>query len=88
MVGALWIGLAVVIGALRDIAWLADAVLLIASPLWFLGIYTGLVMLAPLAIWAHHRWGPIVLVFLVGIAAVLDTSGSPTVRSGPGTSTS
>jgi len=73
MVGVVWVVIAFIIGALRDIEWLGDAVLLIASPFWFLGIYTVLVMLAPLAIWAHRRWGPIVLVFLVGVAAVLDT---------------
>ena len=73
MVSSLWVVSAVIIAAVRDIGWLVDAVLLIASPLWFLGIYTTLVMLAPVAIWAHRRWGPIVLVFLVGTAAVLDT---------------
>ena len=72
-VGVVWVIIGTAIGALRDIHWLGEAVLLIVSPLWFLGIYTTLVVIAPVAIWAHKRWGPIVLVFLVGLAAVLDT---------------
>ena len=49
-VGVVWVVIGTVIGALRDIHWLGEAVLLIVSPLWFLGIYTTLVVIAPVAI--------------------------------------
>ena len=71
-VAAAWVVIAVVIGAFHEIEWMGKAVLLVISPMWFLMIYTMLVLLAPLAIWAHRRWGPVVLVFLLGSAAVLD----------------
>ena len=71
-VSAAWVVIAAVIGAFREIEWMGRAVLLIISPMWFLMIYTMLVLLAPLAIWAHRRWGPLVLVFLLGTGAVLD----------------
>jgi len=67
-----WILIALLIGIFQDIEWMRQAVQLIISPLWFLGIYSVLVLIAPTAIWAHRRWGPLVLVFLVGSAAVLD----------------
>ena len=46
--------------------------ILILSPLWFLVVYLLLVAIAPLAIRAHWRWGELVVVWLVGLAAVLD----------------
>lgn len=67
-----WVIMGSAIAALRDIHWMSEAVLLIVSPLWFLGIYSVLVLVAPVAIWLHRRWGAIVLVWLVGMAAVLD----------------
>lgn len=71
-VAVAWVVIAAVIGVFREIDWLGQAVLLIISPMWFLVVYSGLVLLAPAAIWAHKRWGPLVLVFLAGSAAVLD----------------
>ncbi len=69
---AIWIGLGVVLKATLDAAWTWPAVILILSPLWFLVVYLVLVAIAPLAIRAHWRWGELVLVWLVGVAAVLD----------------
>jgi len=71
-VAVAWVVIAAAIGVFREIEWMGKAVLLVISPMWFLMIYTMLVLLAPLAIWAHRRWGPVVLVFLLGSAAVLD----------------
>ena len=71
-VGGSWVAIGVVIAQFHSIGWLRDAIGLIVLPLWFLGIYSLLVLLAPLAIWAHRRWGPIVLVWLAGSAAVFD----------------
>jgi len=69
---AVWIALGFVLQRTLDAGWTWNAVILILSPLWFLIVYLVLVALAPLAIRAHWRWGEVVLVWLVGLAAVLD----------------
>lgn len=69
---ALWIGIGLVIEATYDPAWTWSAVVLVLSPLWFLVVYLILVALAPLAIRAHWRWGELVIIWLVGLAAVFD----------------
>jgi hypothetical protein len=71
-VAGTWLMISLVISGFRSIGWLSDAIGLIIMPLWFLGIYAFLVLLAPAAISAHRRWGPIVLVWLAGSAAVFD----------------
>jgi len=71
-VAGVWLVIALAISRFHDIGWLSDAIGLIVMPLWFLGIYALLVLLAPVAIAAHRRWGPIVLVCLAGSAAVFD----------------
>ena len=72
VVGLGWLAVARVTGAIRDVAWLADAVLLIISPLWFLVVYACMVVIAPAAIWANRRWGPVLLVVLGCLAAGFD----------------
>jgi hypothetical protein len=53
------------------VGWSRQAALLICSPLWFLAVYSLLVVLTPLARTAHHRWGEVVPVaLLVGTAAI------------------
>jgi hypothetical protein len=69
---AIWIGLDFIIKATLDAAWTWPAVILLLCPLWFLVVYLLLAAIAPLAIRAHWRWGELVLVWLVGLAAVLD----------------
>lgn len=71
-VAASWMVIGLAIARIRTIGWLGDAIGLIVMPLWFLGIYALLVLLAPPPIRAHRRWGPIALVWLAGSAAVLD----------------
>lgn len=56
------------------IAWMPSAIVLILSPLWFLAVYAVLVVLTPLAHWAHERFGELVLVALAGSAVLLDIS--------------
>lgn len=56
------------------IAWMPNAVVLVLSPLWFLAVYAVLVVLTPLAHWAHERFGELVLVVLAGSAVLLDIS--------------
>lgn len=69
---AIWIGLGYILRNAFDAAWAWNATILALSPLWFLIVYLVLVALAPLAIRAHWRWGEVVLVWLAGLAAVLD----------------
>lgn len=52
--------------------WADSGIVLIASPLWFIAVYAVLVFLAPPLIGLHRRYGPVVVVFLVGLAALVD----------------
>ena len=67
-----WVALGLILRQALDAAWTWPAVILVLSPLWFLVVYLVLVAIAPLAIRAHWRWGELVLVWLAGLAAVLD----------------
>lgn len=69
---AVWIGIGLVLQAVFDPAWGWQAVILVLSPLWFIIVYLVLVAIAPIAIRAHWRWGELVVVWLLGLAAVLD----------------
>lgn len=69
---ALWISIGVGLELAMDPAWTWSAVILVLSPLWFLAVYVVLVLLAPIAIRAHWRWGELVPVWLLGFAGVLD----------------
>ena len=69
---AIWVTIGFGLEATLDAPWTWNAVILVLSPLWFLIVYLILVAIAPLAIRAHWRWGEIVVVWLVGLAAVLD----------------
>jgi hypothetical protein len=52
--------------------WVGRAVRLVVSPLWFLGVYLGLIALLPVALWLHRRFGLLVLVWLAGAAMAVD----------------
>ena len=69
---AVWIGIGLLLELTIDPAWTWSAVILVLSPLWFLVIYVVLVLIAPLAIRAHWRWGELAPVWLLGLAGVLD----------------
>lgn len=70
------VGLTVVLGAVvvlyESRIWGFAVGIALLSPLWFLVVYMMLVVLAPAAIWAHRRWGELVLVFLGGSVAAID----------------
>lgn len=70
------VGLTVVLGAVVVVyesrTWGFAVGIALLSPLWFLLVYLMLVVLAPAAIWAHSRWGELVLVFLGGLVAAVD----------------
>ncbi len=70
---ATWIvlaGIATALGIERDIA--VNSAVLVLSPLWFLVVYVGLVLLAPAMLALHERWGPVVVVVLAGGAGLID----------------
>jgi hypothetical protein len=69
---AAWVAIGFVLRSTLAADWTWSAVVLVLSPLWFLVVYLLLVALAPLAIRAHWRWGELVIVWLIGLAAVLD----------------
>lgn len=69
---AVWIGVGFLLRMLVGGQWIWPAVILVLSPLWFLVVYLVLVAIAPVAVRAHWRWGELVIVWLIGLAAVLD----------------
>lgn len=69
---AVWAGIGIALEIVMDPAWTWSAVILVLSPLWFMAVYVVLVLIAPLAIRAHWRWGELVPVWLLGLAGVLD----------------
>ncbi|MEY4340270.1 MAG: hypothetical protein RLZ14_2120, partial [Actinomycetota bacterium] len=42
---AVWVVLGIVLGIVFDLSWMGRAVLLVVSPLWFMGVYLALVAL-------------------------------------------
>lgn len=54
--------------------WLGRSLVLVLSPLWFLGVYLMLISLAPLAWRAHERWGELVPLWLAGAAGFVDVA--------------
>ncbi len=69
---AVWMVIGWLLEVTLDPAWVWSAVILVLSPLWFLVVYVVMVLIAPIAIRAHRRWGEIAAVWLLGLAGVLD----------------
>ena len=67
-----WILLGIVLGSVFDLAWIGRAVILVVSPLWFMGVYLMLVALLPVFLWLHRRFDSIVIVWLAAIAGAID----------------
>jgi hypothetical protein len=67
-----WIALGSLIGTYFDLKGYGQVVKLIVSPLWFLGVYLGLIALLPIAFWLHRKAGVLVLVWLGGMAMLVD----------------
>lgn len=67
---AVWLAAALAIElAGRDEGVLALATRVVAQPLWFVGVYLGLVALAPVMLRAHERYG-VAVPTVLGLAAV------------------
>src|SRR6266536_3115850 len=69
---AVWAAIAAVAEGVFHVYWFGRAALLIVSPLWFIAVYLALVLLTPLAIRLHQRFGPLVVVVMAGLAALVD----------------
>ena len=69
---AVWTAAGIALGIIFDLEWIGRAVLLVVSPLWFMGVYLMLVALLPVFLWLHERWDSIVLVFLAATAGAVD----------------
>ncbi|WP_240686744.1 acyltransferase family protein [Amycolatopsis suaedae] len=69
---AVWGLLGLTLGQFFDARWVGNTVMLVLSPLWFLGVYVGLLLLLPLSLWSHRRFGVLTLVWLAGTAMVVD----------------
>ncbi|QWF77948.1 acyltransferase family protein [Amycolatopsis sp. CA-230715] len=67
-----WAALGVVLGLLFRLDWIGNAVMLVISPLWFLGVYVALIALLPVSLWLHRRFDLLALVWLGGIALAVD----------------
>jgi peptidoglycan/LPS O-acetylase OafA/YrhL len=67
-----WIAVGAVIGAYFHLEGMDRAVRLIISPLWFLAVYLMLVLLLPVSLWLHGRFGSLILVWLGGLAMIVD----------------
>ncbi|MET7463747.1 acyltransferase [Nonomuraea sp. NPDC005501] len=52
--------------------WMWRVVLLVLSPLWFLGVYLVLIALLPVALWLHQRYDVLALIWLGGAALIVD----------------
>ncbi len=67
-----WTAGGIALGIIFDIHWIARAVILVVSPLWFMMIYVVLIALLPWFLWLHNRYDTIVLVWLAAFAGAVD----------------
>jgi hypothetical protein len=51
---------------------MGQAVLMVLSPLWFVGAYLLFVCLMPITLWLHRRYDVLVLVVMAGLAVIVD----------------
>jgi hypothetical protein len=67
-----WVILGVIVGLVFDLSWMGQAVLMVVSPLWFVGAYLMFVCLMPITVWLHRRYDALVLVVMGGMAVIVD----------------
>jgi hypothetical protein len=72
VLAAVWIGLGVALWAAFGLEWIGRAVLLVISPLWFIGVYLVLIALIPLWFALCRRFGPVAYVWMVGLVVIVD----------------
>lgn len=57
-----------------DLHWARRGVILVISPLWFIAAYLIIILLFPAFLWLHRRFGALVLVWLAGLAWLVDVT--------------
>ncbi|MBB2912559.1 hypothetical protein FHS43_003842 [Streptosporangium becharense] len=67
-----WVVLGVIVTQAFGIRWMDKVVLLVISPLWFIGVYLTLVALLPVSLWLHRHFDVLALIWLGGAALVVD----------------
>jgi peptidoglycan/LPS O-acetylase OafA/YrhL len=67
-----WVAIGAVVTSVLHIDWMWRVVLLVLSPLWFLGVYLVLIALLPVALWLHRRYDVLALIWLGGASLVVD----------------
>ncbi|HXV94756.1 MAG TPA: acyltransferase [Pseudonocardia sp.] len=69
---AVWVALGATLSAAFGWQWIGRAVLLVISPLWFIGVYLVLIALMPLWLALQRRFGVLVFVWMVGLVVIVD----------------
>jgi len=69
---AVWVTIGLVASQFTNWGGLWRSVLLVLSPLWFIGAYLLIIALFPLFSWLHQRFGFLVVVWLGGLAWLVD----------------
>ncbi len=67
-----WVVLGLIVTKAEDVTWMWRAVRLVVSPLWFLAVYALLIALFPIVHRLHERFGGLVLVWMTGLAGLVD----------------
>ncbi|MGI5285506.1 acyltransferase family protein [Nonomuraea polychroma] len=67
-----WVAIGAAVTFTFQVDWMWRVVLLVLSPLWFLGVYLVLIALLPVALWLHQRYDVLTLIWLGGAALVVD----------------
>lgn len=67
-----WIALGAVLRSVFDLAWIGRAVVLVISPLWFIGVYLVLIALIPVWFALQRRFGQLTFVWLIGLVVLVD----------------
>ncbi|MCK2213965.1 acyltransferase [Actinomadura sp. ATCC 31491] len=72
VLSGVWAVIGAAVTAVFRVDWMWRVVLLVLSPLWFLGVYLVLIALLPVALWLHRRYDVLALIWLGGAALVVD----------------
>lgn len=72
VLAGVWVALGTALSAGLGLEWIGRAVLLVISPLWFLGVYLCLIALIPLWFAIARRFGPVAFVWMTGLVVIAD----------------
>jgi peptidoglycan/LPS O-acetylase OafA/YrhL len=72
VLAAVWAALGVSLSAAFGLEWIGRAVLLVISPLWFIGVYLVLIALIPVWFALQRRFGAVAFVWMVGLVVIVD----------------